>query len=60
MTTKFPTGAARQTTPRGLMVRTKQGDKLITVGLNNRVPFGARVLIVTNEDGPQVMARRQL
>ena len=60
MATKFQAGTARETTPRGLMVRTRQGDKLITVGLNNRVPFGARVLVVTNEDGSQVMARRQL
>lgn len=56
--TRFEVGYAVTTTPRGVLVRTAAGEKLVMNGLNARVGAGAQVLIARNEQGSRILTKQ--
>ncbi len=58
MATRFEVGYAIMTTPRGVQVRTKAGEKMVRNGLNARVSAGAEVVIVRNEVGSRILTKQ--
>jgi hypothetical protein len=59
MATRFIEGSVQSNLPWGVICRTAKGLKLVSNGLNQRLPLGADVLIADTDGRAVVIGRRR-